>query len=57
VNLGDVNSSGVRVDKKHVDVDTSMRILVVENLLFSVMMYTLWNYNVLDGIQMFCYII
>jgi len=32
-NLAYVNSSGVQVDKKHVDVDTSMRILVVENLL------------------------
>jgi hypothetical protein len=32
VNLGGVDSSGVRVDK-HVVVDTSMRILVVENLL------------------------
>jgi hypothetical protein len=31
VNLGGVNSSGVPVDKKHVDVDTSIRILVVKN--------------------------
>jgi len=43
VNLEDASSSGVRVDKTRVDVDTSMRIMVVENLLFSVMMYTLWN--------------
>jgi hypothetical protein len=33
VNLGGVNSSGVRVVKKHMDIDTSMQILVVEYLL------------------------
>jgi len=49
VNLEDASSSGVRVGEKHVDVDTSMRIVVVENLFFSVMMYILWNQNVLDA--------
>jgi hypothetical protein len=42
MSLGGVDSSGIRVGNDCLDVDTSMRILIVENL-FWLVKYAVWN--------------